>query len=1668
MERYPCPHCGGTTIVDGRCQSCDRVYDPELARLAMLQRWVAALEAKKRKLTNDQLVLRGQLAHASAQRDSLARLLRQRGEGPASSTRSGGARALLPNVTRRVAKTAPPAAPPAAQPTAPSQRRMPRLNKATVLRTPLRPPPGAGAGPQPAGAVGAAGPPAQAPAGPPEQAPAGASPVRRRGRLSGAETTTRTTQMVVLALGGLLLGAGAIVLAVVAFATVSDIGRVALLMLVTAIALVTPIQLARRTLTATAETVAAVAVLLVLLNGYVAWTLGLFGAGLLPDTFYFGLVCAVTAIIAAAYRTVTHLYAPRFATILALQPVLPLLAYHWINGPAGWALVLTGVAAVDLAICAGLAPGVSTRPMTDIPPAPAAPAEEGPPPPAWARAPALLHEMSWLLFAVSFGAAVAYGAVALGTTTTLGATLRAALVALLTAAVGLGGGLTLRRGPLPDLAAGLATVTVITTITRVGSVALPDHLPLFAAGAVAVAGLAVLALPPASRRGPQVAAGMSALAVAILLAIRGAPAIWAPLSAVRPIWHADQDKYARVLADAAGPAGWQLFVAGALLTFAVALALPAWVRIDAVLVGSVLTMLTAPAALHLSPVLTPIVVVCAAITFGGVAMLPRFAPAARGCVIAAAVLGSYAAAASLTTADTTALTLTAITFAGALIASPRPARPDPYAEVVAQQVADAAAGGAVFALPGAVATGMAALVGEEVVAVGAPVILAAGFLAEAASLAFVAVTLVARRRGSPPLLLGATAGATVVAFAAILAPHTTVIDVLLGLLLLAGAIAMWLAPRIGEHRLFGQTMNGWDIAAGIVTASAVAALARATSHLLPGLGLVTVAVLVLLLAMTVQAMPELWRRGPVAGGILTGAVVAATTGAAAIAGAAGVIRAADPVWHADLGPAWLHTASQYAEFGWQPPVALLLLALAAGVGLPEPLRDNAAVPTLGLAVVGAPAALGLPWWSPMVLSLAGAAALGVAAAVARTPRAAYVRGAVAAVLAFDAAAASIVRPGTTAATLAAIAGLGAFVAALASFVRAQQAGAGPLATAHLTTVGGGAILVALVALPGAAAAMAAGNRYDADVVLSAGLAATALGLAVAGLLCRREPELLAFTTAGVAASSLVITLASIPTAASTGLYASAATLLGVLAELLRMGARMRLGWSPPDGVRPLRGFRPDRSWIPIRRWRPARRGASFGTGIALASGIPAAIAVIVVGPAVVAALVGPYQWVTRIWQGTPETASGLGWFDRWAGTGTDVIAAAALTLAAALAAVGLGGRGDLAASRAVAAVIPGVGLTMLIAPGALHAPYPAEPTAALLVATLAGLGLALTEPAPEDAPSLRNARRLVFLLAVVSAGAGSAGSLATKSQTITWLAGSVVVGLIGALGGRTGIARMIGWHVASGTAVGLALATSLAAGVPAHLTAFPVLAVATVLLAFAAALPRVHPTETTRLEAWTIEAAGYTGAALAIGLTVGSLSHTAAVCLALGAVLGLAAGLPGRTDAYRRMLIIAAALSELAGIWILLRLGEVRMLEAYTLPFAAAALLVGLVEVRLRPELGSWLAYGPALVAGFLPTLVVVLISDASQARRVLLIVAAVLTVAVGSLRREQAPVVIGSVVTAVASLHELILLGRLLPGWVLVVLFSAAGLLLVGLGATYEKRRHDVQRLRGALGRMR
>src|SRR6185369_2844819 len=131
----------------------------------------------------------------------------------------------------------------------------------------------------------------------------------------------------------------------------------------------------------------------------------------------------------------------------------------------------------------------------------------------------------------------------------------------------------------------------------------------------------------------------------------------------------------------------------------------------------------------------------------------------------------------------TAITLTAITVAGAAIALlPSPHQTDGDRLAATRRVTDAAGGGALFALPGAAAAGAAIVFGD--LPGGATVVLVLSFLALCVSLGVAALTQVARA-GEPsvPLLSGATAGAVAVGLATVIAEGATTIDFGIGLLM---------------------------------------------------------------------------------------------------------------------------------------------------------------------------------------------------------------------------------------------------------------------------------------------------------------------------------------------------------------------------------------------------------------------------------------------------------------------------------------------------------------------------------------------------------------------------------------------------------------------------------------------------------------------------------------------------------------------------------------------------------------------------------------------------------------------------------------------------------------------------------------------------------------------
>ncbi len=131
----------------------------------------------------------------------------------------------------------------------------------------------------------------------------------------------------------------------------------------------------------------------------------------------------------------------------------------------------------------------------------------------------------------------------------------------------------------------------------------------------------------------------------------------------------------------------------------------------------------------------------------------------------------------------------------------------------------------------------------------------------------------------------------------------------------------------------------------------------------------------------------------------------------------------------------------------------------------------------------------------------------------------------------------------------------------------------------------------------------------------------------------------------------------------------------------------------------------------------------------------------------------------------------------------------------------------------------------------------------------------------------------------------------------------------------------------------------------------------------------------------------------------------------------------------------------------------VRPIELLTAPVALALLAVGLVRLRDRPEMRTWPALGPGLALLTVPSLLLD-VGATSLWRVVTLGLVAIALVVIGALRRWQAPIVLGSVVLlihAVAQLWPWIALTyESLPWW---LWLGVGGIILIVLGARYERQ---------------
>jgi hypothetical protein len=155
----------------------------------------------------------------------------------------------------------------------------------------------------------------------------------------------------------------------------------------------------------------------------------------------------------------------------------------------------------------------------------------------------------------------------------------------------------------------------------------------------------------------------------------------------------------------------------------------------------------------------------------------------------------------------------------------------------------------------------------------------------------------------------------------------------------------------------------------------------------------------------------------------------------------------------------------------------------------------------------------------------------------------------------------------------------------------------------------------------------------------------------------------------------------------------------------------------------------------------------------------------------------------------------------------------------------------------------------------------------------------------------------------------------------------------------------------------------------------------------------------------------------------------------------------------KRTWVTAVAIGDLVlASWIALAGARVETPEAYTLPAAAGLLLVGLP--RLLAHGRSWAAEGPAVAVGLVPSAFLA-VTQPSTLRLVLVVAAAAALTIAGTLIHRQAPFVLGAASLAFVVLGRLGPYAPLLPRW---VTLTVAGLLLLLVGATYERRRQQAR----------
>ncbi|ALJ18735.1 SCO7613 C-terminal domain-containing membrane protein [Microbacterium sp. No. 7] len=328
------------------------------------------------------------------------------------------------------------------------------------------------------------------------------------------------------------------------------------------------------------------------------------------------------------------------------------------------------------------------------------------------------------------------------------------------------------------------------------------------------------------------------------------------------------------------------------------------------------------------------------------------------------------------------------------------------------------------------------------------------------------------------------------------------------------------------------------------------------------------------------------------------------------------------------------------------------------------------------------------------------------------------------------------------------------------------------------------------------------------------------------------------------------------------------------------------------------------------------------------------------------------------------------------------------------------------------------------------------------------------EPRPTPVPPALAAvgGGLVFVTTLVPA-LSSSGEV-TVLRTVA----TAVLAAAGALGGATllGAGRWaglggvvaIGGTVTAGTALGIRFALGRG-GLEADLCALAVLVIVAAVGALALRRTRVPLVDAVVGGAFAATIVLFAVAELTLLRAAGHEWRALLVTSAL-----VAMGVLGQAFAVRvgRAVSIAALVALVLFGGAALLLGAIPAIETLTVPVAAGLLVLG-IRAMSDPEVRTWPALGPGLAVLTLPSLAYDLGGNALW-RVVALGVAALALVVLGAMRRLQAPLVLGSVVLLVHGVAQLwpwiAATYVAVPWW---LWLGIGGVLLILLAARYERQ---------------